>query len=107
MSIKENAGKVGYGSWYCNLHANQEEREQAQKQCYERVSSEVKEGDQVKIQYVGGNEPRYYSGTVEYVAYDKMGGGWVCLQQKKTKKLLDLVFIDDIQVLKKAEVQSL
>lgn len=117
MSIKENAGKVGYGSWYCHQSYSEEIKAQMtykefnrkiHEQCHDRLVEEITVGDLVKLQYVGGNKPLYYKGTVEDLFFnDSFDSGYVTLKQSKTSKVLDTCFIDDIQVLKKAEVESL
>lgn len=116
MIKQENTEKVGYGSWYsvqsyekAGIMDEKEKQnftdffESKNRACFERVASELKVGDKVRVTYVGGNKTIRYTGIVRDVWFDAtMKYGWLNLQQPKQIRGLYTCFIDEIEVLEES-----
>lgn len=112
MIIDKNVNKVGFGSWYSTQSfldyeekmTYPEFRDYITTECFNRSRKLIADGDIVKVQYMGGNSPRYFTGTVTSMSYDtRFQDGYILLQQKKTVKVIQTCFIDDIIVLSNAQ----
>jgi hypothetical protein len=113
MIKNENVSKIGYGSWYSTQSyardavGNKGESQDFKKfyteknrACFDRVASELKEGDKVRVTYVGGNSIRRYTGTVKDLFFEENSGyGWLNLQQSKLVRGIYTAFIDEIEII--------
>ncbi|AXU41244.1 hypothetical protein BC01_147 [Bacillus phage BC01] len=98
-----NKYEIGTGSWYCNVSFNeyrdkmsfQEFRKFCYEKCKERFNNlGLQKGDKVRVTYIGGNNPRKYTGIV-------LGINSMCLwlQQNKNERSVDIIFIDEVELL--------
>jgi len=95
--------EIGTGSWYCTVSFNeyrdkmsfQEFRKFCYEKCKERfLNLGLQKGDKVRVTYIGGDKPRKYTGIV-------VGINSMCLrlQQNKTERPVDIIFIDEVELL--------
>lgn len=107
MTIQENKNKPGYGSWYFSQSFDEKAKQKYgshivwdtynQKKCFDRVASQFNKGDEVRVHYIAGKRPVWYSGIIIGMFFDRMDGGIIHLKQPKVKKVIRIYAIDEVE----------